>query len=1101
MPALFGGGKQAPPSWLPQSAEARRRRARETQEGRHRDLGIAAVRDLLGRLEPAHRVGPRLHQGERLQPGRARAGCTNSGKGCHGSETVVHDFNAYHPNAKCTTCHDYQGVGCIPCHKPPQHECELCHDGTMKVAADVGAAHRSLSRAGTTARPPTPRWGPTSSRARTRPPAGKASAHVQRLPLPRPAQGAHRRSRRPRTARTADCRLRRVPQRHPRRTAWPRSLADWKSRRCEDCHTEGVLVADARRDVAAAVEATAALGCGATGTGCHDGNDVHALHPDTPANCSGSGGQGRAGMPQPRGRGGRSRPRRRAASSADGLPLALPERGASRTRRTPRCTRRRRTVPASDASYHGIACGECHFMDADGVQPAERARAVDLGEDAASPTTRAGTATTIRPRPQAIADELARARTPSTRCDDCHGTSGPEARSRRRPARRCTSRTARAAPRRAPGATRRRTSPRSASRRSSANIHTTCLRCHDRTGAGGNQAFDPRSKSCGAGRDCHSGGEYDPCHVRARRSGRSRRRRGRAHTASGARRAGADCVDAASGLEHAVPGLPRRCGSAPSTHGRTRVIAVGQRQRLHPVPQRDRRHGGDREERLVGARVLGARAPRATARRRPAPHGRIDSAHTRHELATDGTVQPGACVRSGCHATTDVRMLHATPGCTVDRVPPARATSTAGTSAAAAASTPTRAATPATRRRAGTAASSPAHEGTELDPSGDPGAGLLRASGCHTSATTSQAARSSGCGVEGCHEAGTTPSMTQLRRTRPGRRLSHRLHRRRSTSSTTAADLTGTVNGVTYGVGENEGCFGCHLRDLRVEHSTRSRGPDHHRRRREQLPRVPLRPRRSGNGAYAGLPAVKAAIANQDHRCIVCHASGSAAPGRAPRRRRTRRSSTATRLPAGYVWADPLEEWQAAFDSPTGGGHNVLLGRSTSGASSQALPGDRRTPRAGRPTRGRCRPTAGTTQWLRIGVYRHASVTHDRGHPGITITCDDCHIVPGRDGGPARQRGQGPRSIRTTARPSTPTRRAARHRSSRRRGTDRVVCFKCHTLDDGLGRRDDRARRQRRARRARRARGLPRRTTRCTTARSASTATCASRTRGATSGC
>ena len=48
------------------------------------------------------------------------SGCTNSGKGCHGAEKTYSDFNVYHPDAKCTTCHEYQGVGCIPCHMPAE---------------------------------------------------------------------------------------------------------------------------------------------------------------------------------------------------------------------------------------------------------------------------------------------------------------------------------------------------------------------------------------------------------------------------------------------------------------------------------------------------------------------------------------------------------------------------------------------------------------------------------------------------------------------------------------------------------------------------------------------------------------------------------------------------------------------------------------------------------------------------------------------------------------------------------------------------------------------------------------------------------------------
>ncbi len=64
------------------------------------------------------------------------SGCTNSGAGCHGRETEYSDFNAYHPDSECATCHDYQGAGCIMCHAPREHECALCHDGTLKQAPD-----------------------------------------------------------------------------------------------------------------------------------------------------------------------------------------------------------------------------------------------------------------------------------------------------------------------------------------------------------------------------------------------------------------------------------------------------------------------------------------------------------------------------------------------------------------------------------------------------------------------------------------------------------------------------------------------------------------------------------------------------------------------------------------------------------------------------------------------------------------------------------------------------------------------------------------------------------------------------------------------------
>jgi hypothetical protein len=64
------------------------------------------------------------------------SGCTNSGEGCHGTETSYQNFHDYHPDTECGTCHEYTGVGCIPCHGPQQHECAACHDGSMVGASD-----------------------------------------------------------------------------------------------------------------------------------------------------------------------------------------------------------------------------------------------------------------------------------------------------------------------------------------------------------------------------------------------------------------------------------------------------------------------------------------------------------------------------------------------------------------------------------------------------------------------------------------------------------------------------------------------------------------------------------------------------------------------------------------------------------------------------------------------------------------------------------------------------------------------------------------------------------------------------------------------------
>ena len=36
------------------------------------------------------------------------------------------------------------------------------------------------------------------------------------------------------------------------------------------------------------------------------------------------------------------------------------------------------------------------------------------------------------------------------------------------------------------------------------NIHSNCLRCHDRTATAPNVAYNPANDTCGSGRECHA---------------------------------------------------------------------------------------------------------------------------------------------------------------------------------------------------------------------------------------------------------------------------------------------------------------------------------------------------------------------------------------------------------------------------------------------------------------------------------------------------------------------------------------------------------------------------------------------------------------------
>ena len=69
----------------------------------------------------------------------AVTGCTNSGVGCHNTETTYESFAAYHPASGCLT-----GA----CHTSPSkatytgnHECVSCHDGTFVNAPKTEPLH------------------------------------------------------------------------------------------------------------------------------------------------------------------------------------------------------------------------------------------------------------------------------------------------------------------------------------------------------------------------------------------------------------------------------------------------------------------------------------------------------------------------------------------------------------------------------------------------------------------------------------------------------------------------------------------------------------------------------------------------------------------------------------------------------------------------------------------------------------------------------------------------------------------------------------------------------------------------------------------------
>ena len=221
------------------------------------------------------------------------SGCTNSGKGCHGAEASYQDFNAYHPNAKCTTCHEYQGVGCIPCHAPKEHECQLCHDGTMEAAPDrvrisdpyPHGHYRETTHTAMGTEMSDKLYGLDGGSAY----ATCEACHSRDLQISHTDVPAVDDSPYGTTVGCGEC------HNDVRSRGLAEVLSNWKKRSCEACHATGTSAPMHDATVATPVEGTGTLGCGSTGLGCHDGNNLHALHADAPKNCNGSAVKGEKG--------------------------------------------------------------------------------------------------------------------------------------------------------------------------------------------------------------------------------------------------------------------------------------------------------------------------------------------------------------------------------------------------------------------------------------------------------------------------------------------------------------------------------------------------------------------------------------------------------------------------------------------------------------------------------------------------------------------------------------------------------------------------------------------------------------------------------------
>jgi predicted CXXCH cytochrome family protein len=632
---------------------------------------------------------------------KRETGCTNSGDGCHGDDERRIDFNAYHPEVECKTCHEYTGVGCIPCHGPAQHECTGCHDGSMEGAGNAARLTKAY-------------------------PKGhyRASLHeavgTDMDQLVRTAAGgkAH--------AACGDCHSRDLMAAH---TAVPEvegstygtdigcgechndkksgALAQvekkWKTHRCEDCHGESSQAPMHAIDVASKIEAEDPAGCGSTGAGCHENTDLHAMHANEPVTCAGSADDGEPGCHD---LGLESHePTVTACGTGDGS--CHPEYENTEyahendaSVHVPGSNAQRGAVWTDALSGVGSSCGACHSTDL--AEEHNRAHSPIAGN--ACLGCHNANATTVA----AVKDSWP-SRDSSKACAACHGSIHG-----------------------AVGTVHGATTYED-------DGTASATACKD---AGCHTSLDVRVLHAGVGcsiEGCHSGdGDINGANILS--------------CGGTAAQAGTNChtgnVHADIAIDHTGIQLDSAGNVSTTACVRSGCHGTPDLQTLHTTTGDCATagcHAGDGPDSATCGGPAGT--PGACHAGTDDWHNGQVSKHIGVEIGSNGAPKPGACTGSGCHSTVSLYTLHDTAGCNIaqchDATGPSGVTGCGGP-----------AGTPGSCHTGGEDwhyAFADTHVGIELDASGTPTPGACTASLCHATVSLYTLHREQGCAIPGCH--------------------------------------------------------------------------------------------------------------------------------------------------------------------------------------------------------------------------------------------------------------------------------------------------------------------------------------------------------------
>lgn len=339
-----------------------------------------------------------------------------------------------------------------------------------------------------------------------------------------------------------------------------------------------------------------------------------------------------------------------------------------------------------------------------------------------------------------------------------------------------------------------------------------------------------------------------------------------------------------------------------------------------------------------------------------------------------------------------------------------------------------------------------AHVAIQIGRDGSVSPDACSRAGCHGTADLRQIHSRRGCTIGGCHR-NSDDIRGSRKKTCGGTDEDSACHVVRHIVDH-SANLSGSVGGVTYTVGANVGCFGCHDANLVTEHANALAAGQMEGTAGYICAVCHANPFDPGRGTFAALPNVAQAVASADKRCIACHASGSTHDGPVAVASPHKDISAETTLPAGKVWADPFDEWRIAFtDAGGGGGHNVLPSGVVHAPRTRTFPGTSFAI-GGRDYTWTLPANAGATAWLRTSVFGPSAETTE-GIQHIALTCEDCHIIPpdmvGPHGAAARAYIDPEYSQTEYANPTT---MASQWEAT---GSQRVVCLKCHSMNRGDG--------------------------------------------------